>query len=197
MVIIYSLLTTMLICLIEFIVVKISYICIDWIYTIKENKKKRNKIMTNFEKYKDDLMKIEGSFAFDKNAEKIAGCDTTDSVKSCIDCKDCLFDAGDCFESDKIKWLCEEYEPPILSENELNLIKSISKVVGKEIKYIFRDNRNNMRFFEAKPKINALRNYYSLNKCNISINVMNGDIFPNIQHKDGLYDIENKCFIKE
>lgn len=38
--------------------------------------------MTNFEKYKDDLMKIKGCFAVDKAQRRITRCDAY------IDCKD-------------------------------------------------------------------------------------------------------------
>lgn len=148
--------------------------------------------MTNFEKYKDDLMKIEGNFAVNKNTGEIAGCDTTDGVKGCIDCKDCLFDDTDCFESDKIKWLYSEYEKPILSDDELELIKALNKAMGKEYKYIIRDRVGLIRFFETKPRINELKNYGY-----IYIGSNYGILFPHIAHKDGLYDIENKCFIKE
>jgi hypothetical protein len=155
--------------------------------------------MTNFEKYKDDLMKIEGDFGFSKTKQKIGVCYCADDNIETVECEDCLFNELPtcCYESEKIKWLYKEADEPVLTNDELELIKSISKVVEKEIKYMARDNLNNMRFFETKPKINVLRNYYSLNECSIFIEVMNGDIFHGIQHKDGLYDIENKCFIKE
>ena len=87
--------------------------------------------MTNFEKYKDDLMKIEGTLAFDKNTREVVGCGC-DSTRR-IDCEDCLFNAGNCSEGDKIKWLYEEYKEPILSDNELELIKALNKSMGKNI----------------------------------------------------------------
>lgn len=150
--------------------------------------------MTNFEKYKDDLMKIKGSFAVDKNSKKIAGCDTTDGVKSCINCSDCIFDAGDCFESDKIKWLYSEYEEPILSNDELELINILSKINGKEYKYIAK-NGHRAFLFADKPPIDEYGALLSrCNHLNISGHI---DLFSNIKFTDGLYDIENKCFIKE
>jgi hypothetical protein len=143
--------------------------------------------MTNFEKYKDDLMKMEGCFAFDKNTKKITRCNAS------MNCKDCLFDEGNCYESDKIKWLYEEYKEPILSDDELELINILSKVNGKKYKYICR-NCNSVFLFSEKPPMDRL------DKCKYFIitehsNVKN--LFLNIKFEDGLYDIENKCFIKE
>jgi len=154
--------------------------------------------MTNFEKYKNDLMKIEGSFAFDKNTEKIAGCDTTDGVKSCIDCKDCLFDKGNCFESDKIKWLYEEYKEPILSDDELELINTLSKINGEKYKYIFRTG-GTIFLFSEKPHIGKFGVRFADERHYLIIAEYNSpkNLFLNIKFEDGLYDIENKCFIKE
>jgi hypothetical protein len=154
--------------------------------------------MTNFEKYQDELMKIEGSFAFDKNTEKIAGCDTTDGVKSCIDCKDCLFDKGNCFESDKIKWLYEEYKEPILSDDELELINSLSKINGKKYEYIHKNGKR-VFLFSEKPPMDKWGIRFT-DKCNyltIEEHSNAKNLFLNIKFEDGLYDIENKCFIKE
>ena len=152
--------------------------------------------MTNFEKYKDDLIKIEGDFAFDKSTKEIVGCNTLDGVERRIDCVDCLFNEGNCFESDKIKWLYKEYEEPILSDDELELINILSKINGKEYKYVDRDAYGVIRLFEIKLSINKTRNYYG--ECTyIDMGSWNKVLFSNITHKDGLYDIENKCFIKE
>ena len=150
--------------------------------------------MTNFEKYKDDLMKIEGSFAFDKNTREIVGCGTSDGVERCIECEDCLFiNEGDCFESDKIKWLYEEF---ILSNNELELINVLGKINGKEFKYIQRTGHRVFLFFD-KPPIDEYGIVLS-DKNNYLEVSMHGctDLFPNIKFMDGLYDIKNKCFIK-
>ena len=154
--------------------------------------------MTNFEKYKDDLMKIEGTFAFDKNTREVVGCDcdTTDGLR-CIECKDCLFNSGQCFESDKIKWLHEEYKEPIfiLSDDELELINILSKVYGKEFKYIHRTGHH-VFIFSDKPPVDKYSILLDKN-CNYIEISGHGytDLFPNIKFTDGLYDIENKCFI--
>lgn len=152
--------------------------------------------MTNLEKYKDDLIKIEGDFAFDKNTKEIVGCNTLDGVERRIECEDCLFNEGNCFESDKIKWLYSECKELILSNDELELINILSKINGKEYKYIARYG-NHIYFFSNKPPIDE----YGLlvTGCDyLNINIYNEsmDLFSNIKQY-GLYDIKNKCFIKE
>lgn len=149
--------------------------------------------MTNFEKYKDDLIKIEGGFAFDKNTKEVVGCNTLDGVERRIDCVDCIFNEHNCFESDKIKWLYSEYEEPILSNDELELINVLSKINGKEYKYIAK-NGHCAFLFADKPVIDECGAL--LSRCNhldISGHI---NLFSNIKFTDGLYDIENKCFIK-
>lgn len=152
--------------------------------------------MTNFEIYKDDIIKLEGEFAVDKNTKEIVECNTLDDIERRIDCVDCIFNNECCFKSTKIKWLYKEYEPPVLSDDELELIKAIGKATKKEYKYVVRDACGVMRFFETKPHVNKSGNYYGEYTY---ADIASGDkvLFPNITHKDGLYDIENKCFIKE
>lgn len=152
--------------------------------------------MTNFEKYKDDLMEIEGSFAFNKYTEKIVKCGWN------ISCSDCAFDFN-CLESSKIKWLRKEYEESILSDKELELIKVLGKVTGINYKYIAKDAYGGIELFVRKPCFGKLENYYSeyeYTYVDIASKDKSGDevlSFPNITYEDGLYDIENKCFIKE
>lgn len=148
--------------------------------------------MTNFEKYKDDLMKIEGCFAFDKNTKKITRCDAS------MNCKNCLFDMRDCCENDKIKWLYEEYREPILSDDELELINILSKINGKEYKYIYRSGYS-VFLFSKKPPIDRFGVRFTDKRNYLIITDHYGDesLFLNIKYKDGLYDIENKCFIKK
>jgi hypothetical protein len=147
--------------------------------------------MTNFEKYKDNLMKIEGCFAFDKNTKKIIRC--ADSIS----CEHCLFDTKNCCEKSKIKWLYEEYKEPTLSDDELELINILNKINGKKYKYICR-NGNSLVLFSEKPPMAkwgvrfADSNYLIITEHNNAKN-----LFLNIKFEDGLYDIENKCFIKE
>ena len=143
--------------------------------------------MTNFEKYKDDLIKIEGRFAVDKAQRRIMKCDAR------IGCENCIFNEGNCFESDKIKWLYSEYEEPILSNNELESIKALSRVTGKEYKYIYRSGKNIFIFFD-KPNIGEYG--IILDGSNYLKITGHTNLFPNITHEDGLYDIKNKCFIE-
>jgi hypothetical protein len=151
--------------------------------------------MTNFEKYKNDLMKIEGKFAFDKNTKKIIRC--ADS----INCENCLFDMGNCYESDRIKWLYEEYKEPILSDNELEFIKALNKATGKEWKYILRTISNKILIFCNNSRTVMLSSdfanslYYS-NEDYIVIDENNKTLFKNIKFDDRIYDIKNKKFIK-
>lgn len=152
--------------------------------------------MTNFEKYKDKLIKIVGDFAIDKNTKEIVGCNTLNGVERRIDCEDCIFNKfnkENCFESDKIKWLYSEYEEPILSDDELDLINILSKINGKEYKYIARDAYDIIRLFEIKPSVNKSGNYYG----EYTYSMSRGEIlFSNIKIEYGLYDIKNKCFIE-
>ena len=149
--------------------------------------------MTNFEKYKDDLMKIEGNFAIDKAQRRVVGC-SVNALGKRIDCVDCIFNEGDCFESDKIKWLYSEYEKPILSDDELELINVLSKISGKEFKYIYKMRNQRVFIFCDKPFVDKYGvildegNYIDISECL--------ELFPNIKFEDGLYDIKNKCFIK-
>lgn len=145
--------------------------------------------MTNFEKYKNKLIKIEGDFAFDKNTKKIVGCNTLDGVERRIDCVDCLFnDTQYCLESDKIKWLYKEYEPPVLSDDEIELVNILSKINGKEYKYIYRRDKY-IFIFSDKPNTDK---YGIILDGSLEITGLI-DLFSNI---DGLYDIKNECFIE-
>jgi hypothetical protein len=131
------------------------------------------------------------SCAFDKNAKKITRCNAS------INCKDCLFAEWDCSESEKIKWLYEEYKEPILSDNELELINSLSKINGKKYKYICR-NCNSVFLFSEKPPMDKFGVRFT-DKCNYLIITEHSNdksLFLNIKFEYGLYDIENECFIK-
>jgi hypothetical protein len=151
--------------------------------------------MTNFEKYKDDLMKIEGCFAFNKNTKKITRCDDS------IICKDCLFEMEHPCENGKIKWLCEEYEEPILSDDELEFIKALNKATGKEWKYVLRTISNKILIFCNNSRTVMLscdlaNSLYYSNEDYIVIDENNKTLFKNIKFDDRIYDIKNKKFIK-
>ncbi|MBQ3943342.1 MAG: hypothetical protein II669_03405 [Elusimicrobia bacterium] len=147
--------------------------------------------MTNFEKYKDYLMKIDGEFAFNKNTREILSC------SSCINCDDCIFNERNCAESDKIKWLCKEYEEPILSDDELELIKAISKATNKEYKYLAKQE-GKIYLFTDKPFVHcsAFGNSYTSNRYFAYISDKDETLFQNIENESGIYDIENKTFTK-
>lgn len=152
--------------------------------------------MTNFEKYKADLLKIEGRFAIDKAQRRVVEC-SADGLEECIDCKDCLFnDTQYCWESDKIKWLCEEYEPPVLSDDELGLIKSINKLKKRKYRFIVRLGIYKVGLFIDKPNYYSHSGSYASQKDYIIISEVDENIFPNITFDEGIYDIENKIFIK-
>jgi hypothetical protein len=115
-----------------------------------------------------------------------------------MNCKDCLFDEGNCYESDKIKWLYEEYKEPILSDDELDLINILSKINGKKYKYITRSGHT-VFLFSEKPPMGKFGVRFA-DKCNYLIIADHNNaksLFLNIKYEDGLYDIENKCFIKK
>lgn len=87
---------------------------------------------------------------------------------------------------------------PILSDDELELIKILSKINEKKYKYIFRTG-GTIFLFSEKPYIGKFgvrfvdkRHYLIIAEYNNPKN-----LFLNIKYEDGLYDIENKCFIKE
>lgn len=103
-----------------------------------------------------------------------------------------------CLECDKIKWLYKEHEPRVLSDDKLELINILGKINGKDYKYIARDADSVIRLFVIKPHTNKTGYYYSEYGYTY-IDSVSGDkvLFSDIAHKDGLYDIENKCFIKE
>ena len=152
--------------------------------------------MTNFEIYKDDLMKIEGHFAIDKAQQRVVGC-SADGLEECIDCKDCLFnDTQYCLESDKIKWLYKEYEPPVLSDDELELIKAISKATNKEYKYLARQD-GKIYLFTNKPFVQCgtFGNSYTSNYYFAYISDRDETLFQNIKNEIGIYDIKNKIFM--
>ena len=147
--------------------------------------------MKNFEIYEDDLMKIEGDFAINKAQRRIMRCDAF------IDCKDCLFNEGNCYESDKLKWLYSEYEPPVLSGGELELIKAISKATNKEYKYLARQDVK-IYLFTNKPFVHrgAFGNSYTSNNYFAYISDKDETLFQNIENEIGIYDIENKIFME-
>jgi hypothetical protein len=159
--------------------------------------------MTNGEKYKDDLMKIEGDFGFSKTKQKIGVCYCADDNIETVECEDCLFNELPtcCYESEKIKWLYKEADEPVLTNNELELIKALNKATGKEWKYILRTISNKILIFCNNSRTVMMSSdfanslYYS-NEDYIVIDENNKTLFKNIKFDDRIYDIKNKKFIK-
>jgi hypothetical protein len=158
--------------------------------------------MTNFEKYKDDLMKTKGDFGFSKTKQKIGVCGWVNNNIETVKCEDCLFDEPStcCCDSEKIKWLYKEADEPVLTNNELELIKALNKATGKEWKFIGRNKIGEVILFTDEPLIqnNAFGIYFKKEKGYCLY--MNGNyLFSNIAYDAGgcgLYDIENKVYHK-
>jgi hypothetical protein len=159
--------------------------------------------MTNFEKYKDDLMKIKGDFGFSKTKQEIRACYYENNDVETIGCEDCLFNELPtcCYESEKIKWLYKEADEPVLTEDDFEFIKALNKATGKEWKYILRTISNKILIFCNNSRTVMLSNdfanslYYS-NEDYIVIDENNKTLFKNIKFDDRIYDIKNKKFIK-
>jgi hypothetical protein len=161
--------------------------------------------MTNGEKYKDDLMKIEGDFGFSKTKQKIGVCYCADDNIETVECEDCLFNELPtcCYESEKIKWLYKEADEPVLTNDELELIRVLEKIKKTKYKFIAKSLSGDITFFACKPSMypQSARTgnyyYYTHRKNYVVFFEDTKDLFQGIKSKDGLYDIENKCFIKE
>ena len=156
--------------------------------------------MTNFEKYRKDIEETGYRFGYDIKTNKVTKCD----LMNCSDCEfsslnNCEFislNNCDCRHR-QIKWLYEEYI--VLTDAEINLINTLSGMTGVTYNFIVRDAYDEIYLFSNIPiaKDNRQYKYYlSQNDC-LSISDKTKKLFPNIKYEDGIYDIENKCFIKE
>ena len=132
-------------------------------------------------------MKTDGCFAVSKMQHKVVSCTS-------FKCENCEFYEG-CCERDKIKWLCKEWIPSVLSNDELGLIKAMEKVINKKYKYI---NNPRITLFTNKPFIhhNAFGYFYTSDNYFADISCKDGALFQNIENNSGVYDIESKIFIK-
>lgn len=99
-------------------------------------------------------------------------------------------------ESDKIEWLYKEYESPVLSDDELELIKAISKATNKKYKYLAKQ-KGKIYLFTNKPLVHhdTFGNSYTSDNYFAYISDKNETLFQNIENEIGIYDIENKIFI--
>lgn len=67
--------------------------------------------LTNFEKYKSEILSLNGSFMFDKYTEEIA---------ECYNCSQCIFyHSGKTCRSLQIKWLYEEVNSPMKLQEKI------------------------------------------------------------------------------
>jgi hypothetical protein len=161
--------------------------------------------MTNFEKYKDDLMKTKGDFGFSKTKQKIGVCAWVNNNIETVKCEDCLFDEPStcCCDSEKVKWLCKEADESVLTNDDFEFIKVLEKIKKTKYKFIAKSLSGHVTLFVSKPFIypqsTRTGNYYHYtNRKNCVVFFEDTkDLFQGIKGKDGLYDIENKCFIKE
>lgn len=145
--------------------------------------------MTNFEKYRKDIEKEGYTFGYDIKANKVTKCDL-------MNCCDCEFSSLDCRHK-QIKWLYEEYMT--LTDAEINLINTLSEMTGITYEFIARDAYDEINLFSNIPitKYNGQDKYYLSQSDSISILDKTKKLFPNIQYRDGIYDITEGCFIEE
>lgn len=102
--------------------------------------------MTNFEKYKDEIIKIvrNGKYLFfDKKTKTISECGSIDS-----NCDRCQFNE-DCLTG-AFRWLFEEYQDPKLTKAERNFCEMV------KVGYIARDKDGTLEIYEYLPTRNSL-----------------------------------------
>ena len=93
--------------------------------------------MTNGEKYKDEIIKVNYDFAL-SDGGTIIKCRDCDKCKFYGD--KCKYYGEDCAQPDKIKWLLEEYKEPILTNDEKTYLKSIITHFKKDDYLISKQN---------------------------------------------------------
>lgn len=101
-----------------------------------------------------------------------------------------------------LKCLYSAYEKSILTEDEINLIELLGKMKGESYKYITRTKDGGIMLYVGKPTshydiYNNWYCYYANTSCFCINKKDNYTMFSNIQFENGIYDIENKCFIKK
>lgn len=145
--------------------------------------------MTNFEKYRKDIEKAGYTFGYDIKTNKVTKCDL-------MNCYDCKFSSLDCRQK-QIKWLYEEYE--VLTDAEINLINTLSKMTGVTYEFIVRTRFNSIRLYHNIPitKVDEYGKRYLSQKDCMNISDRTKKLFPNIQYEDGIYDITEGRFIEE
>ena len=144
--------------------------------------------MTNFEKYRKDIEETGYRFGYNIKTNKITKCNS-------MLCYDCEFDR-DCRHK-QVKWLYEECM--VLTDTEINLINTLEKMTGKTYEFITRDIRDVINLYTKIPitKDDGNGKYYLIQNDCLSISDRTKKLFPNIQYKDGIYDITEERFIEE
>ena len=148
--------------------------------------------MTNFEKYRKDIEKTGYRFGYDIKTNKVTKCD----LMNCSDCK--FINKYDCRHK-QIKWLYEEYTA--LTDAEINLINTLSEMTGVTYNFIVRDKFNIIKLYHKIPIAKVDEYGYSKRYLNqkdyMHISDRTKKLFPNIQYRDGIYDITEGYFIEE
>lgn len=131
--------------------------------------------MTNFEKYKDKIKKLDCGFSFrvNKNSWEIEKCDP-------LDCKNCFFRSKQVICCNKLtfNWLCEEYKEHLTTDS-INILK----MFDSKFKYIVR-NKTWLKFFAEKDGGYKLIDYSMFNEDIMNINF-------NILEENKRYSIED------
>ena len=144
--------------------------------------------MTNFEKYRKDIEETGYRFGYNIKTNKITKC----NLIPCYDCEFGSLNNRDCRHR-QVKWLYEEYT--ILTDAEINLIDTLEEMTGKTYNFITRDGCGGINLYTKIP-IKEDGVYLSQSDC-MSILDKTKKLFPNIQYKDGIYDITEEQFIEE
>lgn len=148
--------------------------------------------MTNFEKYRKDIEKAGYRFGYDIKTNKVTKCD----LMKCHDCEFGSLNNYDC-RCKQVEWLYEECK--VLTDAEINLINALSEMTGVTYEFITR-NCDVISFYSKIPiaKDDGHGNKYYLGQSNcMNIWDKTKKLFPNIQCKDGIYDITEGYFIEE
>lgn len=150
--------------------------------------------MTNFEKYRKDIEETEYRFGYNIKTNKVTKC----GLMNCCDCEFSSLNNCDCRHK-QVKWLYEEYI--VLTDAEINLINTLSKMTGVTYNFIVRDKFNVIKLYHNIP-ISKVDEYgfnkrYLNQKDYMNISDRTKKLFPNIQYKDGIYDITEGYFLEE
>lgn len=148
--------------------------------------------MTNLEKYRKDIEETEYRFGYNIKTNKVTKC----GLMNCCDCEFSSLNNCDCRHK-QVKWLYEEYI--VLTDAEINLIDTLSEMTGVEYNFIVRDVYDTISLYTNIPiaKYNGDGKYYESQSDSVSIFDGTKKLFPNIQYKDGIYDITEEYFIEE